>query len=434
MAASYGYDISRPRGTAREAVQWLYFAYLGAVKEQNGAAMSLGPHVDLPRRATSSATSTRAGSPRPRRRSSIDDFVIKLRIVRFLRTPEYDALFSRRPDLGHRVDRRHGRGRPHARHQHVVPLPADALQPRARPRAEPHGAVERRAARGVQGVLRAGLDRHVGDPVRDRRPDPRQLRRRLRDRLLRVGDARSASRCSSSAPASTSPRRCSTRSTAAATRSPASRWPRPRRPVAGRRARLRRRAGTASTTLLDWLAETYVDALNFIHYMHDKYAYERLEMALHDRDVLRTMACGIAGLVGRGRLAVGDQVRAASRPVRDEPGLVVDYVDRGRVPDVRQRRRPRRRASRSTWSASSWRKIRQQPTYRDAIHTQSVLTITSNVVYGKHTGNTPDGRRAGRAVRPGRQPDERPRLARHDRQRAARSQAALRRRRRTASR
>jgi len=154
--------------------------------------------------------------------------------------------------------------------------------------------------------------------------------------------------------------------------------------------------------LLDWLAETYVDALNCIHYMHDKYAYERIEMALHDRVVLRTMACGIAGLsVAADSLSAIKYAKVT--PVRDETGLVVDYTVEGeypafgndddRVDDIA-----------AALVGRFMRKIRKQPTYRDAVHTQSVLTITSNVVYGKATGNTPDGRRLGEPFAPGANP------------------------------
>jgi formate C-acetyltransferase len=155
-------------------------------------------------------------------------------------------------------------------------------------------------------------------------------------------------------------------------------------------------------SMMDWLAQTYVDALNVIHYMHDKYAYERLEMALHDSDVFRTMACGLAGLsvAADSRSAIR---YAGVRPVRDERGLVVDYVTTGEFPTYGN---DDDRADEiavdlvETFMA----KVRQHPTYRDAEHTQSVLTITSNVVYGKATGNTPDGRRAGEPFAPGANP------------------------------
>ena len=169
-------------------------------------------------------------------------------------------------------------------------------------------------------------------------------------------------------------------------------------PVVGRRARLRRRRRHASTRLMDWLAETYVDALNCVHYMHDKYAYERLEMALHDSDVLRTMACGIAGLSVVGRLAVGDQVRARCARCATRAAWSSTTSSRASSrPTATTTTGPT--TSPSTSSRAFMAKVRRQPTYRDAVHTQSVLTITSNVVYGKATGNTPDGRRAGRAVR-----------------------------------
>ncbi len=154
--------------------------------------------------------------------------------------------------------------------------------------------------------------------------------------------------------------------------------------------------------LLDWLAETYVDALNCIHYMHDRYAYERIEMALHDRVILRTMACGIAGLS-----VAADSLSAIKyatvRPVRDESGLVVDYDIEGEFPcfgndDDRVDGIAVDLVSRFMG------KVRAQPTYRNSTHTQSVLTITSNVVYGKNTGNTPDGRRAGEPFAPGANP------------------------------
>jgi formate C-acetyltransferase len=153
---------------------------------------------------------------------------------------------------------------------------------------------------------------------------------------------------------------------------------------------------------MDWLAGVYVNAMNIIHYMHDKYAYERLEMALHDYPVRRFLACGIAGLsVAADSLSA---IRYATvRPVRDETGLVVDYTVEGDYPaygngDDRADRIAVRLVE------AFMEKLRANPSYRGAIHTQSVLTITSNVVYGRHTGNTPDGRRAGEPFAPGANP------------------------------
>jgi formate C-acetyltransferase len=155
-------------------------------------------------------------------------------------------------------------------------------------------------------------------------------------------------------------------------------------------------------TTMDWLAATYVEALNVIHYMHDKYAYERLEMALHDRDVLRTMACGIAGLA-----VTADSLSAVRyarvMPLFDDRGVVVDYDVSGSFP-VYGNDDDRADAIAVELVESFMDKIRRHPTYRDAVPTQSVLTITSNVVYGKATGNTPDGRRAGEPFSPGANP------------------------------
>ena len=154
--------------------------------------------------------------------------------------------------------------------------------------------------------------------------------------------------------------------------------------------------------MLDWVAATYVEALNCIHWSHDKYAYERVEMALHDRDVVRTMACGIAGLsVAADSLSA---IRyAAVTPVRDERGIGVDYVTDGRSP-VYGNDDDRADAIAVDLVERFMAKVRTHPTYRDAVPTQSVLTITSNVVYGKATGSTPDGRSAGEPFAPGANP------------------------------
>ena len=153
---------------------------------------------------------------------------------------------------------------------------------------------------------------------------------------------------------------------------------------------------------MDWLARVYVDALNVIHYMHDKYAYERIEMALHDHPVRRTMAMGIAGLaVAADSLSAIRDARV--KVVRDDTGLVVDYVIEGDYPAYGNND-DRADDIAVELVEQFMDKIRQYPTYRDAVHTQSVLTITSNVVYGKATGNTPDGRRAGEPFSPGANP------------------------------
>lgn len=399
MAASYGYDISRPAATAREAVQWLYFAYLGAVKEQNGAAMSLGRtstflDVYLQRDlAAGRITESEA-------QELIDDLVIKLRIVRFLRTPEYDALFSGDPTwVTESIGGIGEDGRPLVTRNsfrflqtlyNLGPAPEPNLTVLWSNRL-PAGfkafcaqvsidtsAIQYESDELIRGAW--GDDSAIACCVSAMRVGKQMqffgARVNLAKSLLySINGGRDEISGKQVAPVTA--------------------------PVEGDvldyddvRARF--------DTLLDWLAETYVDALNCVHYMHDKYAYERLEMALHDRSILRTMACGIAGLS-----VVADSLSAIRyatvRPVRDETGLVVDYVTEGDFP---------------TYGNDDDRaddiaveivrdfmdKIRAQKTYRDSLHTQSVLTITSNVVYGKATGNTPDGRRQGEPFAPGANP------------------------------
>ena len=409
MAASYGFDISGPARNAREAVQWLYFGYLAAVKEQNGAAMSLGRtstfldiyfERDL---AAGALTEEQA-------QEIIDDFVIKLRIVRFLRTPEYDELFAGDPTwVTESIGGMGDDGRSLVT-KTSFRYPADALQPRPRAGAEPDDLVFAAAARWVPAV----------SPPRSRSTPARSSSRATRSCAAPgATTARSpaacrrcwsASRCSSSAPAPTSPSACSTRSTAAATRSAASR-------SARRRSRSQGEYLDFDDVLdkfekmMDWLAGVYVNAMNVIHYMHDKYAYERIEMALHDYAPLRTMAFGMAGMS-----VVADSLSAIKyakvRVVRDETGLVTDYQTEGEFPMFGNN--DNRVDQLAAWLVSTFMsKLRKYPTYRNALHTQSILTITSNVVYGKATGQHARRPAAGRAVRAGRQPDARPRQPRH---------------------
>ena len=195
---------------------------------------------------------------------------------------------------------------------------------------------------------------------------------------------------------------CSTRSTAAATKSAASRSRRRREPVQGDYLDFDDVVDRFDK-MMDWLAGTYVSAMNVIHYMHDKYAYERIEMALHDYAPLRTMAFGIAGMsVVADSLSAIKYAKVKVDPRRDRADRRLR--DRRRISAVRQQRQSRRRHGRLAGHAPSCRSCASIPTYRNALHTQSVLTITSNVVYGKATGNTPDGRRKGEPFAPGANP------------------------------
>jgi formate C-acetyltransferase len=399
MAAAYGFDISGPAGTAKEAVQWLYFAYLGGVKEQNGAAMSLGrvsTFLDVYfARDLAEGVLTEAQA-----QEIVDDFVIKLRIVRFLRTPEYDELFAGDPtwvteSIGGMGD--DGRTLVTKTSFRVLqtlynlgPAPEPNLTIWYTPRL-PEGF--RRFSAKVA-IDTSALQFESDDIMRRAWGDDGAIaccvspmlmgkqmqffgaRANLAKCLLyAINGGRDEVNGEQIAPAAA--------------------------PVAGDYLdfddvieRFER--------AMDWLAGVYVNAMNVIHYMHDKYAYERLEMALHDYAPLRTMAFGMAGLS-----VVADSLSAIKfarvRVIRDETGLVVDYATEGSFPFFGNNdNRVDRIAS---WIVSTFmNKLRRHPTYRNAVHTQSILTITSNVVYGKATGNTPDGRRKGEPFAPGANP------------------------------
>ncbi|WP_225848997.1 formate C-acetyltransferase [Streptomyces sp. HPF1205] len=399
MAASYGCDVSRPAAGAHEAVQWLYLAYLGAVKEQNGAAMSLGRtstflDVYLQR-------DLRAGViDETRAQELIDDFVIKLRIVRFLRTPEYDALFSGDPTWvtesigGIGSDGRTLVTRTSFRFLQTLynlgPAPEPNLTVLWSPRL-PEGF--KRFCAQVS-VDTSSIQYESDDLLRPRTGDDTAIaccvsamavgkqmqffgaRVNLAKALLyAVNGGRDEMTGEQIAP--------------------------PTEPLTGEYLDYGE-LSAAYDRVLDWLAATYVDALNVIHCMHDKYAYERLEMALHDHPVHRFLACGVAGLsVAADSLSAVKYGRV--RVVRDGTGLAVDYVPEGDWPAYGNND-DRADAIAAGLVESFMAKIARHPAYRGAEHTLSVLTITSNVVYGKHTGNTPDGRRSGEPFAPGANP------------------------------
>jgi len=399
MAASYGFDISGPARHAREAVQWLYFAYLAAVKEQNGAAMSLGrtsTFLDIYiQRDFANGVLTEGEA-----QEIIDDFVIKLRIVRFLRTPEYDNLFS---------------GDPTWVTESIGGMGADG-----RP------LVSKNSFRFLQTLYNLGpapepnltvfwsdkLPQGFKDFCAQVSIDTSAIQYES-DELIRsqCGDDAAIACCVSAMEVGKQMQFFGARVNLAKALLYSMNGGRDE--VSGKQVSPVSVPNTSEVldydevlvsfdSQLEWLAQTYVDALNCIHYMHDKYSYERIEMALHDSKILRTMACGVAGLS-----VAADSLSAIKyatvRPVRDETGLIIDYDVNGEYP---------------TFGNDDDRvddiavdlvhrfmmKVRKQPTYRGALHTQSVLTITSNVVYGTATGNTPDGRRAGEPFAPGANP------------------------------
>lgn len=399
MAATYGCDVSRPATTAHEAVQWLYLGYLAAVKEQNGAAMSLGRtstflDVYLQRDlAEGILDETRA-------QELVDDFVIKLRIVRFLRTPEYDALFSGDPTWvteslgGLGTDGRPLVTRTSFRFLQTLynlgPAPEPNLTVLWSPRL-PTGFKEFCA--------KVSIDTSAVQYESDELTRPR------------TGDDTAIACCVSAMAVGRQMQFFGARVNLAKALLYAINGGRdeltgeqiaPEAPALTGEYLEYEELSTAYDRMLDWLAATYVNTLDVIHYMHDKYAYERIEMALHDHPVHRFMACGIAGLsVAADSLSAVKHARV--KVIRDDTGLAVDFETEGDWPAYGNN--DDRVDTLAVGLVESFMaKVRRHPTYRDAEHTQSVLTITSNVVYGKHTGNTPDGRRAGQPFAPGANP------------------------------
>ncbi len=399
MAASYGFDISGPASNGREAVQWLYFAYLAAVKEQNGAAMSLGrtsTFIDVfMERDLAEGTLTEEQA-----QEIIDDFVIKLRIVRFLRTPEYDALFSGDPTWvtesigGLGEDNRSLVTKSSFRYLNTLYNLGPAPEPNLTVLWSPELPLGFREFCAKVSIDTSAIQYESDDLVRSQCGDDAAIAccvsamavgKQMQFFGARVNMAKALLYSINGGRDELSGKQVAPVTA----------------PVAGDvldYADVRAKYDE----LLDWLAETYVDALNCIHWSHDKYAYERIEMALHDRTILRTLACGIAGLsVATDSLSA---IKFATvTPIRDETGLVVDFTVEGEYP-VFGNDDDRADDIAVELVKSFMEKIRRQPTYRNAVHTQSVLTITSNVVYGKHTGNTPDGRRKGEPFAPGANP------------------------------
>ncbi|MEM1446274.1 MAG: formate C-acetyltransferase [Planctomycetota bacterium] len=402
MADAYGFDMSKPASNAREAVQWTYFGYLAAVKEQNGAAMSLGrtsTFIDCYiERDLAEGTLTERQA-----QEIIDDFVIKLRIVRFLRTPEYDALFSGDPTwVTEAIGGMGADGRPL-----VTKNSFRFLQTlyNLGPAPEPNMTVF------WSPKLPEGFKQFCSKVSIDTSSVQYENDESLRGM---GGDDSAIACCVSGMEVGKQMQFFGARVNLAKCLLYA---------INGGRDELTGdqvmpafepiQTGPDDTLdydevmkrydhAMDWLARVYVNAMNCIHFMHDKYAYERIEMALHDYSPKRTMAFGIAGLS-----VVADALSAIKnagvKVKRDDTGLVTDYEVQGDYPAFGNND-DRADLAAKDLVQTFMDKLRKHPTYRDATHTQSVLTITSNVVYGKSTGATPDGRKAGEPFAPGANP------------------------------
>jgi len=399
MAESYGFDISKPATTAKEAVQWLYFGYLAGVKEQNGAAMSLGRtstfldtyfERDL---ASGLITEEQA-------QEIVDDFVIKLRIVRFLRTPEYDDLFAGDPTwvtesiAGMGDDGRHMVTKSSFRFLQTLynlgPAPEPNLTIWYSPRL-PDG-FKRFSAKVA--IDTSSLQFESDETMRRAWGDDGAIAccvspMRVGKQMQFFGARANLAKCLLYA------------INGGRDEISGEQIGPPSQPVQGDYLDFDD-VIVRFETMMDWLAGVYVNAMNIIHYMHDKYAYERVEMALHDYAPLRTMAFGMAGMS-----VVSDSLSAMKharvKVTRDATGLITDYQIEGAFPVFGNN--DNRVDQLAVWAVTTFmKKLRKYPTYRNAVHTQSVLTITSNVVYGKATGNTPDGRRHGEPFAPGANP------------------------------
>jgi formate C-acetyltransferase len=401
MAGLYGCDITKPAANAQEAFQWTYFAYLGAIKEANGAAMSIGrissfldAYIE---RDLKEGTLDEAGA-----QELWDQLVQKLRIVRFLRTPDYDALFSGDPYWatecvgGMDLDGRPLVTRSSYRMLHTLYTLGPAPEPNITVLWSTHmpAAFKRYCVKVSKDT--SSLQYENDDLMRPHWGDDyaiaccvsaMRLGKQMQFFGARVNFAKALLYAINGGRDEVSGDQIAPRTA----------------PVTGDFLDYDDVMAKFDTTM-EWLAKTYVHAMNCIHYMHDKYFYERLEMALHDRDLLRTMAFGIAGLS-----VVADSLSAIKygkiRVVRDASGLVNDYQNEGNTSTPQFGNNDDRvDLIASELVTRFMEKIRKHPTYRNATHTQSVLTITSNVVYGKATGNTPDGRRKGEPFGPGANP------------------------------
>ena len=399
MALSYGYDISQPARDTKEAIQWLYFGYLAAVKEQNGAAMSLGrtsTFLDIyAERDLKNGTYTESEI-----QEFVDQFIMKLRLIKFARTPEYNALFSGDPQWvtesigGIAIDGRHMVTKMSYRYLHTL----TNLGPAPEPNLTVLWSVR----------LPQSFKRYCAKMSIETSSIQYE-----NDDLMRpiFGDDYAIACCVSAMKVGKQMQFFGARTNLAKLLLLAING--------GVDNMFGTRVGPQMEVMdgyyldyekvydrfkiyLAWLCEAYVKTMNIIHYSHDKYSYEKLQLALHDTEIDRLMAFGIAGFS-----VIVDSLSAIKyakvKPIKNEEGLIVDFDvdgdfpkygnDDDRVDEIGQKIIRR-----------MMRELRMTPTYRNAIHTLSVLTITSNVVYGKKTGATPDGRKAGEAFAPGANP------------------------------
>ena len=399
MAKSYGYDISRPAKDTKEAIQWLYFAYLAAVKEQNGAAMSLG--------RTSTFLDIYAERDLAEERYTekeiqefVDHFVMKLRMVRFLRTPAYDELFSGDPTWvtecigGRTTDGRHMVTKMSYRFLHTLVNLGPAPEPNITVLWSKRLPENFKKFCSRISIETSSIQYESDDLMRKK-----------------FGDDYAIACCVSAMRVGKQMQFFGARANLAKALLYAINGGRDE--ITGEQVAPELLAVRGNKleyddvmkkfdNICEWLSKLYINTLNIIHFMHDKYCYEKLQMALHDDKIIRTCACGIAGLS-----VVVDSLSAIKyanvRPIRDERNIVVDYVVEGDFPKFGNND-PRADLIAVEIVKMFMGKLEKCRTYRHSKPTLSILTITSNVVYGKKTGSTPDGRKRGEPFAPGANP------------------------------
>ncbi|EGQ4387066.1 formate C-acetyltransferase [Staphylococcus pseudintermedius] len=399
LGERYGFDLSRPAENFKEAVQWLYLAYLAAIKEQNGAAMSLGrtsTFLDIyAERDLQAGTITETEV-----QEIIDHFIMKLRLVKFARTPDYNALFSGDPTWvtesigGVGIDGRPMITKNSFRFLHSLDNLGPAPEPNLTVLWSTRLPENFKRYCTKMSIKTSSIQYENDDLMRES-----------------YGDDYGIACCVSAMRIGKQMQFFGARANLAKTLLYAINGGKDEKSgaqVAPNFAPIQSEILDYDEVyqqfdeMMEWLAGVYINSLNVIHYMHDKYSYERIEMALHDTDVHRTMATGIAGLS-----VAADSLSAIKygqvRTIRDENGLVVDFETTGDYPKYGNND-PRVDDIAVQLVESFMKKLRKHQTYRNSEHTMSVLTITSNVVYGKKTGNTPDGRKAGEPFAPGANP------------------------------
>lgn len=395
----YGFDISKPATTAKEAFQWLYLAYLAAIKEQNGAAMSLGrtsTFLDIyVERDLRNGTLTEEEA-----QELVDHFIMKLRLVKFMRTPEYNELFSGDPTwvtesiAGVGLDGRPLVTKNSFRYLHTLSNLGPAPEPNLTVLWSPHLTDGFKTFAAKMSIESSAIQYENDEVMRPQYGDDYAIAccvsaMRVGKQMQFFGARANLAKCllyainggiDEKSKAQVGPKF---------------------QPITSEYLDFDE-VMEKYDDMMEWLAGLYVNALNCIHYMHDKYSYERIQMAVQDTYIHRTMATGIAGFS-----VAADSLSAIKygkvKTIRDENGVVVDFEVEGDFPKYGNND-DRVDTMAVDLLKRFMTKVKKHPTYRNAQHTTSILTITSNVVYGKKTGNTPDGRRAGQPFAPGANP------------------------------